>query len=103
MQNYFKPRIGGGPLYKSAPRGPRPPFVIQPDPPPQSLDRILGGHALDFNLIDFGHAVLSGSDVIRERAIIREQQQAFGVEIKTAGLNVADQTSIRKVTVTGLA
>ena len=55
--------------------------VFERDAATQALNCIIGRHALDLDLVNFRHTVARRRDEVRELAIVRQQQQAFGVEV----------------------
>src|SRR5215212_179831 len=58
--------------------------VFERDSSPQSVDTGVCGHTLHFDFIDFLDPIACGGDIVREVAIVREEEQSFSVEVEAS-------------------
>src|SRR6185369_13456894 len=58
--------------------------VFERDAAAQSFDATLRRHTLNFDFVNFLDAITRRSYVVREVAVVGEQQQSFGVEVETS-------------------
>src|SRR6267143_5477399 len=58
--------------------------IFERDATSQSLNRLLGGHALYLCLVNLRDFVARGGDEVCKLAIVRQQQQTFSIEIQAA-------------------
>src|SRR5215213_1537377 len=84
VKQNFKPGIRLGLIQLRYLSGGRARAVVERNSSSQSLNRGVGRHTLNFNLVNLLHAIAGRRHVIRKVAIVGEQQQAFGVEVETA-------------------
>src|SRR5262249_43266684 len=82
MKQDFVPRIRLRLVKLFDPCGRSARAVLERDAASQSLDPTVSRHAFDFDFVNFLDAIASGCDEISEVAVIREQQETFGVEVE---------------------
>ena len=58
--------------------------IVEPDSAPQARDLFLRRHALDLHLVDLPHVVARRRDVVRQLAVVGQNEQPFGVEVESA-------------------
>ena len=91
VQQHFVPCVGLRLVQLRDLCGRRACAVFERDSASQSFDTAVSRHAFNFDFIDFLDAVASGGYVVCEVAIVREQQQSFGVEVETSdGMDLAE-------------
>src|ERR1051325_7833079 len=78
----FKPRVRLRlvELLDSCRRGAR--AVFERDAASQSENPAFSRHTFDFDFVDFLDAIASRRDEVSEIAVVREQQETFGVEVE---------------------
>src|SRR5215216_2584616 len=84
VQQHFIPRVGLSLVQLRDLCGRCASAVFERDSTPQSFDTTIRRHPFNFHLVNFLNAVARGGDVVREVAVVCEQQQAFSVEIETS-------------------
>src|SRR5207248_1394807 len=57
--------------------------VFETHPAPKSRDLILRRHALHLHLVNLPHVVARRRDVVRQLAVVRQNQKALCVEVET--------------------
>src|SRR5947209_12107539 len=65
-------------------RGRRAHAVVEADSAPQTPDLLFARHALDLHLVDLTNVVTRRRDVVGQLAVVRQDEQPFGVEVEAA-------------------
>src|ERR1051326_3676181 len=55
---------------------------VESDSAPQTFDLLFRRHALDLHLVDLADVVARRRDVVRQLAVVRQDEQTFRVEVE---------------------
>src|SRR5712692_4403467 len=84
MQNHSEPGVGSRLFNFAYFRGRCPLAVFQLDATTQTIDRAIRRYALHLYLVNFLNAIARRGNVIREVAVVGQQQQTLRVEIQAS-------------------